>query len=192
MFDQLCQTYGDSVTSLGWYSRFTQEQRFWALTTGIEWEGQTLLDVGCGQGDLAGFLQTHQLSAQYTGIDLSPRMIQVAQKKYPEAHFQVGDALDTAFSGQADLVLASGVFNHKVETPAAYFRWVLNRLMQMARQVVAVNVLSDFTPQAQRESDLFTYYSPAEVLSWAMELTPYVELRHHYLPNDLTVILYKK
>jgi SAM-dependent methyltransferase len=49
-------------------------------------------DVGCGPGRVAGHLA--DLGVTVTGIDLSPRMIEVARETYPKLSFAVGSILD--------------------------------------------------------------------------------------------------
>jgi ubiquinone/menaquinone biosynthesis C-methylase UbiE len=56
--------------------------------------GGQILDAGCGTGIIAKILVDH--GYQLTGIDISQSMIDLAQKRVPEATFDVGDmaALD--------------------------------------------------------------------------------------------------
>ncbi|MFE7390329.1 class I SAM-dependent DNA methyltransferase [Streptomyces sp. NPDC057582] len=51
-------------------------------------------DIGCGPGRVTGHLQSLGLTAR--GIDLSPEMVAVARKTYPDLRFDVGsmNALD--------------------------------------------------------------------------------------------------
>jgi SAM-dependent methyltransferase len=49
-------------------------------------------DVGCGPGRVAGHLA--DLGLAVTGIDLSPRMVEVAREIYPKLSFTVGSILD--------------------------------------------------------------------------------------------------
>ncbi|MCY3835281.1 MAG: methyltransferase domain-containing protein [Anaerolineaceae bacterium] len=54
--------------------------------------GERILDVGCGQGVLAPHLQ--RLGADYTGIDISPRMVQQAKRLHgKQGRFFLADAV---------------------------------------------------------------------------------------------------
>jgi ubiquinone/menaquinone biosynthesis C-methylase UbiE len=55
-----------------------------------------VLEVGCGPGHVTAHLARLGLSA--TGMDLSPKMIEVARRTYPDLRFEVGSmtALDLA------------------------------------------------------------------------------------------------
>lgn len=51
--------------------------------------GDHLLDVGCGQGVVAGYLPK---GVNYTGVDASPSLIKLAKKYSPQKNFIVADA----------------------------------------------------------------------------------------------------
>lgn len=76
------------------------------LDNGGNGGGGPVADVGCGPGWLTTLLRGHGLDA--FGIDLSPRMIEVARRLNPGARFEVGSmlALDLPDSSLAGLVAA--------------------------------------------------------------------------------------
>jgi len=72
-------------------------------------KGRTILDLGCGDGDLA--VELRRQGAIVTGIDASPEMIQAAkaraQREGVEVKFQVGSAEAIPFAAeQFDAVVA--------------------------------------------------------------------------------------
>lgn len=52
----------------------------------------TVIDVGCGPGHVTQSLTDLGLDA--LGIDLSPRMVELARDEYPQARFEVGSMLE--------------------------------------------------------------------------------------------------
>ena len=54
-------------------------------------------DLGCGPGHVARYL--HDLGANVTGIDLSPRMVELARSLSPGIEFQQGDMTDLRPAG---------------------------------------------------------------------------------------------
>jgi len=82
------------------YDRFAAERDRWRsrsrayydalerLVRFIVPEGASVLEVGCGTGDLLAALRP----ADGVGVDLSPRMIDIARRKHPQLHFEVADA----------------------------------------------------------------------------------------------------
>ncbi|MER6303501.1 class I SAM-dependent methyltransferase [Kitasatospora sp. NPDC001539] len=53
--------------------------------------GGLIADLGCGPGHVTGWL-TGQ-GASVVGVDLSPRMVELARREQPKAEFRVGDLL---------------------------------------------------------------------------------------------------
>ena len=54
-----------------------------------------VLDLGCGVGQFYEFLKDKDI--EYRGVDISENLIEIAQKKYKQASFQVADALNLPF-----------------------------------------------------------------------------------------------
>jgi SAM-dependent methyltransferase len=67
---------------------------FCELTVAAEL-GRSVGDVGCGTGRLAPYLAARELSPR--GVDLSPEMIRVARRDYPDFAFDVADLRDLPF-----------------------------------------------------------------------------------------------
>lgn len=78
--------------------------------------GCRVLDVGCGVGRWSRLLAGR--GAQVTGIDLSPTMIEEAERRAAQAGvaerctFHVQDVSDLSVAGQFDMVLAVTVLQH--------------------------------------------------------------------------------
>jgi SAM-dependent methyltransferase len=51
-----------------------------------------VVDVGCGPGRVTGYLA--ELGVDVSGIDLSPRMVEVARREHPGLTFRVGSLLE--------------------------------------------------------------------------------------------------
>ncbi|MCR4884558.1 MAG: class I SAM-dependent methyltransferase [Clostridiales bacterium] len=73
----------------------------------------SLLDVGCRTGFLLELLSA-QKAARYCGLDLSPEMIKMAEKKrIPGAEFMVGSAESLPFANEGfDVITCSQSFHH--------------------------------------------------------------------------------
>lgn len=75
---------------------------------------QELLDVGCGTGPMIELLLKEFPDKSYTGIDLTPRMIEVAQeKKLAHTTFLVGDSEHLPFDKDTfDVIICTNSFHH--------------------------------------------------------------------------------
>jgi ubiquinone/menaquinone biosynthesis C-methylase UbiE len=59
-------------------------------------DGDTVLDLGCGNGRLLEVLKKHRI--EYFGPDASKKLIEIARQKYPQNKFEVGDILNLPYS----------------------------------------------------------------------------------------------
>ena len=70
---------------------YPSERRFLPWLAG---SGESVLDVGCGAGGFAGVWQSLNPSLRYTGVDLSPALIDVARRQHPGHEFVQADCAD--------------------------------------------------------------------------------------------------
>jgi len=173
---------GTDVKSLGWGSTYSQESRFRVL---LEIQGfkpeDSVLDVGCGYGDLSTHVTT------YTGIDIRDRPIQEAIRRYPTAKFAV-QSIDTV-TERFDWVVASGIFAFDTPNWSEAMVETVSAMFRVCTKGVAFNVLSGNTPH-QKDPDM-KYVVPSELVETIAKISPKFTLRHDYLVNDMTVYLYK-
>ncbi|MBF0166130.1 MAG: class I SAM-dependent methyltransferase [Alphaproteobacteria bacterium] len=86
-------------------------------------QDEHILDVGCGQGQLA-FALASRAGAVVTGIDLSLENIERAKAlfSHPNLTFVTGDALTALPSGRFDTVVLSNVLEHLPQRPEFLLR----------------------------------------------------------------------
>lgn len=121
MNDRIWDFWAPHYDSL-WVQRISLGPTRRALLAGIGTRpGMSLLDMGCGTGQLLGDLKRHFGSARfgYVGVDQSPRMIAVARAKYPDATFTIGcSAGYTAADSTFDVVICAHSFPYFPDKPA--------------------------------------------------------------------------
>ncbi|MCM1092012.1 MAG: methyltransferase domain-containing protein [Muribaculum sp.] len=73
-----------------------------------------MLDAGCGTGAMLGMFKRDQPDKNYTGVDLSEKMIETAKKKHLEGVcFVAGDCENLPFAADSfDVVTCSMSFHH--------------------------------------------------------------------------------
>src|SRR4051812_10231921 len=108
-YDERCTKSNKSWESCHWCSRESQLTNFNLLLQIAPIQiNDTVLDVGCGQGDFYPLCK--KLGAKFEGIDISTKMIYNAKRRFPDGRFRVADL--GAVEGEWDWVFASGTFNH--------------------------------------------------------------------------------
>jgi SAM-dependent methyltransferase len=72
-------------------------------------EGLSVLELGCGTGDLLNALKPKK----GVGIDFSPEMLKIAREKYPELEFREADAEQLEYWGETfDVLIMADVVGH--------------------------------------------------------------------------------
>jgi len=173
-----------------WASAEAQQTRFAVLADNVPLEGATLLDVGCGLGDLWTYLRQRSINVGYSGVDLLPEMVTSAEKQNPGIRFVCGDIFDPSDGvldpdERFDVIFCSGMLNLDLGNNHEFLPAALRRMFELAGQYVAVNLLHI---RCEDRYSHCAYYDPAAVMEM-LEPMPYsVRLIDDYLPNDFTVI----
>lgn len=190
-YEEHIRRFGYSYRALGFGRRASQEKRFAAALSLGSLHGKRLLDVGCGFGDLLAWLNARGIEPDYTGIDICKPMIERCRRRFAStgARFMVGDALTFVPADPYDYIVASGIFGYNAGDTRKRVQPTLERLFDLTHIAMAVNFLSRRAPT---RSPGRLYLHPADVLQFALKLTPAVRLDHTYLPNDFTLCLYRR
>ncbi|AYN68194.1 class I SAM-dependent methyltransferase [Euzebyella marina] len=70
---------------------------------------EQVLDLGCGSGQLTSEIAA--FGSEVTGIDKSESMIEEAKKRFPNLHFEVGDATSYDAEGTYDAVFSNAALH---------------------------------------------------------------------------------
>lgn len=108
-----------------------------------------VLDIGCGPGQVTGYL--HERGLDVSGIDLSPRMIEHAQRLHPQCRFAVGSSteLDLVPESYGGLLGWWSLFNlprHVLPEVLSSFRRALKPGGQL---IIATHVGDDDAPRTE-------------------------------------------
>jgi len=68
-------------------------------------EGKRVLEIGCATGDLIAALNP----SYGMGVDISPKMVELAQAKHPSLHFFAGTVRDITIEEKFDYIILSGL-----------------------------------------------------------------------------------
>lgn len=184
------QEFGYNPRSLGWGDNGRQHIRFAALM-GIALSGEgSVLDVGCGFGDLYGFLQGTGWKGKYVGVDIVPTLLEEARKQYADIEVRLCDVLQEDLSEKFDYVISSGIFNARLrdEPQPAYIATMLERMLDLSTVGVAADFLSTYVDYQREEA---YHASPSAMLELGMKLTRRTVVRHDYLPYEFCIYLYR-
>lgn len=110
----------------------------------------SVLELACGSANDYRAFADYGLAPflDYLGVDLNPKNIANARRRFPDVRFEVGNAMDTGLPDRSfDVVIASDLFEH---LPIPVAAQVLAEAERVARQAV---VLSFFNMAEIPEDD---------------------------------------
>jgi SAM-dependent methyltransferase len=191
MYRKLLDEHGFSFKTLNWGSREGQHLRFSVLAQVADLRGCSVLDVGCGLGDLYGWSKERGLGVVYTGLDLTRELVEQARLRHPEGRFISGSILDEdIFRGEKfDYVLSSGIFYTYRTGAYNWMKSAAGRMWNLCNKGVAFNTLSGWS--VEKDGAEF-YADPAETVTLCHAFTPWVSMRHDYHPRDFTMYMYRR
>ena len=181
----LLREHGPTFRAVDWGSPQGQAQRFRVLLEIGDCQHASILDVGCGVGHLVEQLVTRQFQGRYLGIDTLAEMVASARERYPEWRFEEGDILASDAPWTADYVVGSGLFTF---SDLDLMKKTVTAMFAACTKGVALNALSAW---ADRKEPGEFQADPLATLEFCRTLTPWVTLRHDYMPQDFTVYLYR-
>ncbi len=188
-YEQRLAQHGPTAQGMDWKDADSQRLRFEVLSAVCDLEGKSVHEVGAGAGHLCDFLRERGLAAEYSGSDLSAAMVEAARRAHPGVVFERRDALAKSPAAPWDVLVCSGLFHVKLDTPdsdwRAFVEAVLRRMFADCRSAIAFNLMSD---RVDFRIDTLYYSSPEEMLDFCRrEFSRHVVLRHDYPLYEYTV-----
>jgi ubiquinone/menaquinone biosynthesis C-methylase UbiE len=181
--DKLFKKFNISEKSLGY--RTGQSIRFQVLSEIGDLKNASVLDVGCGFGDLCRFLEKKKLNVKYHGVDINQEFIEVAKKRNPHGKFELRDIEKNPFTKKFDYVFGAGIFtlaSFKNAIP------IIKEQFRICKKGVAIDFLSTYVTY---KDDFLFYTDPDKMFKFAKTLTKRVTLRHDYKPYEYCMYLHK-
>ncbi|EPU7919537.1 class I SAM-dependent methyltransferase [Vibrio parahaemolyticus] len=184
------QFSNDKARTLGWQDEYSQISRFEALTRSLCLEAVSILDIGCGFGDLLEYIESqNQYPARYVGIDLQKQFITKARKRAfkTPVNFICGDFSKLVLP-QSDYVFASGSLNYK-SSNANHTIEMIEKMYRAARIGCVFNLLDEEKLPSMR---MLEPHNKVGVLRYCRWLCPGAQLIEGYSDHDFTIVMIKK
>lgn len=187
--------HGPTAAGVDWTCQPTQQLRFVQLLKVCDFtQAFSLNDVGCGYGALLDFLARRHPRAKvdYLGTDLSQAMIDQAQALAPSpvrAQFAVTGTIPRV----ADYSVASGIFNVRLNQPAArWTRFIKQTLADMhaaSRLGFSVNFLAPAGPGMSDIPELYRVAPEVWITHCQQQFGAKVELLDSYGMCEFTLLV---
>ncbi|WP_183566151.1 class I SAM-dependent methyltransferase [Mucilaginibacter sp. SP1R1] len=172
--------------ALGWKDAQSQMVRFEILAQIADLSYHSVLDAGCGHGDLKTFLYDIYPGISYWGIEQIPELIKVAVDRYGhcmDTHFYTGNFLTDSLP-VVDYVMASGSLNYRSHDPDFIFK-AIKKIYDCCTMGVGFNLLSKIP-----ENGIIVAYDALKIIDYCNTLSTKVILKRDYSDEDFTVFIY--
>jgi predicted TIM-barrel fold metal-dependent hydrolase/SAM-dependent methyltransferase len=183
--------YGYDPKTLGW-DKGKQNIRFNILLSQFNLGNRSILDIGCGFGDLNKYLSDKLDNYSYLGIDIVPDLINEANCRYSKKGicFKCGDFLAEDINENFDYAIGSGIFNFKLKNEDNYE--YIERIIKKAFSLCKIGIAFDFLSDKVDYQYAHTFHSsPEKILSIAYKYTRNISLRNDYMPFEFSLFMFK-
>lgn len=190
--------FGDDPRTLGWDKRESQHARFSVAIDAFDFQGRSVLDVGCGLADFRDFLDERGIApASYTGCDINADLLERCRVRRPGDTFHQANLLvDDVPGAPYDVVTLFGVVNFRFKefSNEDFARGMIRRAFEHCGEAVVIDMLTATNDANYPKEDFVYYYDPVEMLKFALSLTPHVSLRHDYrsIPQREMMLVLRK
>jgi ubiquinone/menaquinone biosynthesis C-methylase UbiE len=146
-------------------------------------EGSTILDIGCGPGNIAKFLVNQDKGYKILGVDLSLEMLKLARQNVPTEEFVMGDIRHLQLELKFDAAIASFCIIHLDDDEVMeLFKRTYNLLNEQA--FLYLSFMNGGVPGFDKanfsdEEMYFNYFSPAEIEK-TLENLGYTLISRHF------------
>jgi len=195
-YGERLRTFGPTARGVDWNSEPSQALRFEQLLKVCPATGPvTINDYGCGYGALVDYLEASGLDVRrYRGFDIAPEM-RAALRARAAARFPIDVVGEAAALEPADVTVASGIFNVRLETPVdEWTRYVLDTLEHInavSERGFAANFLSSYADAGRMRADLH-YADPLALFDHCKRhFSRDVALLHDYGLYEFTIMVRK-
>ena len=193
-YSQKFKEFGPTPQGVDWNGQDSQHARFEMLLKHTRFESSsTILDYGCGYGELLTYLKDEKSLINYLGYDLVEESIETAKLHHQDTQAAFVSTLPEKLTW--DYIVLSGVFNvkgnHDEDEWRDYVISEINTLLRKADKGLSFNMLTVFNDKHLRKDYLF-YTDPIMLVSMLDIFPPYcVVIDHSYPMWEFTVTILK-
>ncbi|HEY8345257.1 MAG TPA: class I SAM-dependent methyltransferase [Bacillota bacterium] len=177
-YNQCANAFAEEFMDLGVFTEYVQE------FSDLLREGASILDLGCGPGNIGRFLMSQNKAYKILGLDLSAEMLQLAEKHVPGGRFVSADLRYLSLQDKFDAIVASFCIIHLEKSDAFH---LLKKTFQLLNDggYLYLSFMSGGKPGFERtsfsqEEIYFNYFSPRRILKYLKRLGYRIITKHYH------------
>lgn len=194
-YEACLEEHGDTHLGVDWPNAEDAETRHRVMLELVRDRPATLLDFGCGASHFYEHIVREGVTGiDYAGLDLSPRFVELSQRKHPGNRYWCADILDDGVElPRFDYVVMNGVFTEKLDLPFdemfGFVRRVVERLWEHTDRGLAFNVMNKHVDWER--DDLF-HLPFDDVAAWLVgSVSRNIVMRADYGLYEYTTYVYR-
>ena len=179
-YAELFKKHGNSPAAVQHISTEDQYKRFDVLCSDIS-KNTSIIDVGCGLGDMLSYLRAKGFQGKYLGLDFVNEFIQHNKKFFNadlKANFMIFDILKDEFPKGYEQIILSGVFNNIIDNNEYFAKTTLQKMFNASTKQISFNMMSTYVDYT---NDNLFYYNPLDIFDFCKRnLSKHLLLKHDY------------
>ena len=175
-FDSLAQNKGKGSKIGAYYHKELESYLRFLIPS-----NSSVLEIGCGSGNLLAALNP----GRGLGIDISPKMIEAARRKFPHLQFEVGDLEDLHIKEKFDYVVLVETIGHVDDIQAAFKE--LHKVCKPETRLIIIYYNYLWEPALKfaeavrlRKKHLLEHWLPIEDISNFLDLNDFEVVKKGY------------
>lgn len=186
-YSERLKKFGPTHQTLGWDKK-RHRLRYKILLSNWEFKkDETILDFGCGFGEMSEEIAQQNLPLLYSGCDINGDLIAAGNKLYPNINLMHIDFLADE-NKSFDYIVSSGVHNLKLEDNWSFIEDTFEKFSRCSKKGFAINFISNKVDPEYIKDHLY-YCDPSKILELAYKYSKRVILRNDYMPFEFTIFI---
>lgn len=180
IFDKLAKAYEEKFMNVDAYGNSLD-----FFCASLVPQTPRILDVACGPGNIAAYIMQLLPECEFLGIDLAPKMIELAKKNVSRAHFAVNDARKiNELQGDFDGIIVGFLFPYLNEMEVKEFIQTAHDKLTLGGILYISTMEHDYSKSGLRKSstgdEIFMHYYLSQDIS------------HYLLENNFQILFDSK
>jgi len=194
-FSDLVQEHQGSMKSIhstkSNYLRKHQDLKFSYVNNYLK-KSDSLLDVGCGLGDLCVYCRKNGWAGKYTGLDISDKMVEFTKNRLTDDYILEADILEDDYQDKHDVVVSISTIQQKplYDNGEKYLKNMIEKMFILSKKIIIFDVFSNKFVDHIRKGNL--YVDPLKLLDYCYTLSNRLILINEYNPYQIMMILHKE